>query len=72
MIYNLDGRYVLIVVMIQSSPFLLSTIYAPNRYFVDEYNFDSRSQLIIVADLNVHSKKFLDNLDSKMEEKRLR
>ena len=66
-IYNPDGRYVLIDAMIQDSPFLLLNIYAPNDtseqctflFFnilevLDEHNFDSSSQLIIGGDFNVH------------------
>ena len=78
-IYNPDGRYVLIDAMIQDSPFLLLNIYAPNdtseqcTFFwnilevLDEHNFDSSSQFIIGGDFNVHLNAVLDNSGGKIE-----
>ena len=69
--------------MIQDSPFLLLNIYAPNDTseqctflsnileVLDEYNFDSSSQLIIRGDFNVHFNAVLDNTGGKIEKKRL-
>ena len=76
-IYNPDGRYALIDAMIQDSPFLPLNIYAPNdtseqcTFFpnilevLDDYNFDSSSQLIIGGHFNVHLNAVLDNTVAK-------
>ena len=63
--------------MIHDSPFMPLNIYAPNdiseqyTFFsnilevLDEYNFDSSSQLIIGGDCNVYLNAVLDNTVAK-------
>ena len=73
------GRFILLEVLVQQSPFVLLNLYAPTKLrdqsvFFHEIlsvlqtaNFNSECRIIMVGDLNVHLDAVLDNSGGKSE-----
>ena len=74
-----EGRYILLEMTIQESPFLLLNLYAPTKlneqivFFqeilsaVQSANFDTECRVVIGGDYNVHFDADLDNSGSQIE-----
>ena len=76
-----EGRYILLEMTIQESPFLLLNLYAPTKlneqiaFFqeilsaVQSANFDTECRVVIGGDFNVHLDADLDNYGGQIETK---
>ena len=76
-----EGRYILLEMTIQESPFLLRNLYAPTKlneqiaFFqeilsaVQSANFDTECRVVIGGDFNVHLDADLDNYGGQIETK---